>query len=148
MAFSDAMIGDSDFNPQAATEDLIRQVNGSPLPTTLDPKMLNTRLGRKLGEKPTAATDDEEPAAKELDFSSQAAPASNTQPSDALDFTAQVQPVEAAAPPPTIPITDALHAVHTNIDPFTAGKGFVAGAVQGVGGVAKGLGALSVEAQR
>jgi N12 class adenine-specific DNA methylase len=141
VAFSDSMIGSNDFDPQAATEDLIRQVSG-PLPATLDPKMLNTRLGRKLGEEPTEPAKVAKPAKEDLDFSSQAQEPSNTAPSDTLDFSSQVEPAPAPPPPPssTTPIADALHSVHTNIDPYTAGKGFVAGAIKSVGGLVQGLG--------
>jgi hypothetical protein len=51
MAFEDALIGNGDdFDPRTATESLIRQTSPDPLPVTLDPRMLNTRLARKLAE--------------------------------------------------------------------------------------------------
>ena len=95
MAFEDSLIGSDDFDPRAATEALIRQTTTEPLPEVLDPRMLNTRLARKLAQpgqsasvevpdlspaEPAAAPDFSgqavEPAAsinKEADFSAQAA---------------------------------------------------------------------------
>ena len=52
MPFEDSLIGDNDFNPRIATESLIRDVTKEPLPADLEPHMLNTRLARKLNEKP------------------------------------------------------------------------------------------------
>lgn len=54
MPFDDSLIGNNDFDPRTATEDLIRRTSDEPLPDTLEPRMLNTRLARKLGREPTA----------------------------------------------------------------------------------------------
>ena len=48
MAFEDSLIGNNDFDPRTATEDLIRHVSDQPLPSTLDIRDLNTRLARKI----------------------------------------------------------------------------------------------------
>ena len=84
MPFDDSLIGSNDFDPRTATEDLIRRTSDEPLPDTLDPRMLNTRLARKLGRAPKAVeTPETTPKSShtdELDFSSQAAPAPNMEP--------------------------------------------------------------------
>lgn len=136
MAFDDSLIGSNDFDPRAATEDLIRRTSDEPLPATLDPRALNTRLARKLGREPsvTAPSQTTIPEPKkqsDLDFSSQAAPASNMEPGgkDALDFTSQVTP--QAPMPPQQGILDA------NLK--GAIKGLPTGLTEGIGGVMQGV---------
>jgi N12 class adenine-specific DNA methylase len=83
MAFEDSLIGNGDdFDPRAALDSLIRQQSAEPLPETLDPRMLNARLARKLNQPTPPA---EMPS---ID-------ATATQPAAAPDFSAQA--VEPAA---------------------------------------------------
>jgi hypothetical protein len=143
VAFDDALIGSNDFDPRTATEDLIRQQAGEPLPDVLDPRMLNTRLARKLGRKtPPADTEQPSPDLKteqpkqpkqgDLDFSSQAVPASAVDPTDtSLDFSSQATPVNPEPAPKPLGVTGQLGAL---------GKGLAHGAIEHAGGVVKGLG--------
>jgi len=133
VAFDDALIGSDDFDPSAASEDLIRRLSKEPLPDTLDPRMLNTRLARKLNtEPPPAAVKPPKAPKADLDFSSQAQPADNAAPSEALDFTSQVEP-PAATPAPSIGLTGNAVAL---------AKGIPAGAAAATGGILKGAAAL------
>lgn len=136
MPFDDSLIGSNDFDPRSATEDLIRRVSDEPLPETLEPRALTTRLARKLGRDPasvrapnTPTPDDteEKPAKSELDFSSQAAPAPNMEPGEPLDFTSQVTP-QAPTPVPGGGIGG----------PTAFAKGLMQGAQEGLGGIMKG----------
>ena len=99
MPFDDALIGNgNDFDPRTAMESLIRQQSAEPLPDTLDPRMLNTRLARKLNQSaPAPEPVDLKPAAQpEPDFSSQAV--EPTAPTANLDFSDQAVPPAAVSP--------------------------------------------------
>src|SRR5688500_5538490 len=77
MAFENSLIGDDDFDPVAAQEELLRRQMGEPLPATLEPRDLNTRQLRKLGRSPLPpqpspgiiAPAKTTPTQQELDFS-------------------------------------------------------------------------------
>lgn len=146
MAFDDALIGTDDFDPATATEDLIRRTAGGPLPPTLSPNMLNTRLARKLGQEPPAPKleDDEEekPArGQPLDFSQQAVPAP-TNPSDQNpDFSTQAVDPNAPAAPPAQP------GLGVSGNAIAAIKGVPVGAAQAIGGAVKGAGQALGNAQ-
>jgi hypothetical protein len=51
VAFDDAILGNDDFDPQAATDELLRRQMGD-FPAGSDARGLNTRLLRKLGKAP------------------------------------------------------------------------------------------------
>lgn len=137
MPFDDSLIGNNDFDPRTATEDLIRRVTPD-APDTLEPRALTTRLARKLGqpEPKRAPTPPEHHDQPTLDFSSQALPAANMEPGDGkndLDFTSQVTP-----PPP--PVDGGIGG------PTALAKGLVTGAARGLGGVMKGAARLGNQA--
>jgi N12 class adenine-specific DNA methylase len=104
MAFEDALIGNGDdFDPRTATESLIRQTSPDPLPVTLDPRMLNTRLARKLAEptvhEPIDVNFDQPKADQPVaDFSDQAVPPET--PNSSMDFSAQAEPAPLIGPEP------------------------------------------------
>jgi hypothetical protein len=142
MAFDDSVIGGgSSFDPRAATESLIRQVDNLPPGGPVDARMLATRLARKLGQDPpppeepvptprprptrSAPTPPAEGGA--LDFSAQAIPPSPTDgTSTGLDFSAQAsEPVPLPVPRPA----DAPQAPATSLSdyPVEFGKGVLEG---------------------
>lgn len=144
MAFEDSLIGNNDFDPDSAVEDLIRRQAGEPLPDTLSPRMLNTRLARKLN-RPDLISQPKAPKQSELDFTSQSA---SPEEANALDFTSQSYDPEldpatapiggaqaAGRPPSPTPTLDAIQGV-TSLPQ----RAIVHGAIQGVGGVLKGAG--------
>lgn len=143
MAFEDSLIGNGDdFDPHAATESLIRQVTPEPLPGgSLDPRMLNTRLARKLGRPtpvepmPSVA----EPGHLEQqtpDFSAQAIEPAAAISTDA-DFSGQAvePPMIGPEAPPATNNPSPSYAVEFGKGVAEGGKNMGAAALKGVAAV-------------
>ena len=142
MAFEDSLIGNSDFDPQSATEDLIRHVSDEPLPANLDIRDLNTRsFARKINaQKVPALTLTNPPPRKTnrpLDLSRlEPVPPTDPQTDEPLDMSRlePVNPPKDATPPP--------------VSQIAAGGKAIAGAVPNMlGGAVKGAAALANQAQ-
>jgi hypothetical protein len=132
VAFDDSLIGSDDFDPRTATEDLIRQQSAEPLPETLDPRMLNTRLARKLGQPPPRQRPTKIERPEQLDLGDFAPADATAAPKPAGELNlGDFAPVEAtAAPKPT------SASVGTYAKEF--GKGVAAGAKDLFGTALKG----------
>ena len=127
MPFSDSLIGDNDFDPVGATESLIRQQTGDiPPDSTLDPRMLNTRLARKLNQ-PAPRVKIEKPADavsradEPLDLSDYGEPVPSKLVDPSLDFS------DLGAPPNT-PIAPSPETEKPKHYAFT--RGFVSGMIE------------------
>lgn len=129
MPFSDSLIGDNDFDPVGATESLIRQQNADlPPDGSLDPRMMNTRLARKLNqpqprvkvEKPVGAVSR---ADEPLDLSDYGEPVQmpETSVDTSLDFS------DLGAPPNT-PIAPSPATEKPKHNAFM--RGFVTGMIE------------------
>jgi hypothetical protein len=141
MSFDDALIGSNDFDPQAATDIMLRQtVGGPPLPPTIDPATVQTRLLRKMGEPRQVAPPVDvspEPTAAAPDFSDQAVEPTATPNAD-LDFSAQ------ATEPPMIGPQPAPATSSWTDYPVEFGKGVAEGAKNMGASALKGVAAAGI----
>ena len=146
MAFEDSLIGNSDFDPSVATQDLIRQVSDEPLPANLEIRDLNTRLARKINAKPPKAEEppEEKSPKQPLDTSDlePAEPEQTAQPTSAGLDISDLEPLTPPTAPAAPPSPGILQSIHNAINPLTAIKGVTQGAVSGIGGMVQGAGTV------